>query len=293
MGDWVLLTALRHTEAGELHNLSGKPRNTYIGRYPWRISIAEGTIQGISVRDTKVERTRISPQAVEKIRNAMAFEYPYISATAAPSKQTATDRKGRVKDVEAAENTPINPIQNHTWRKPSFLVKEIHGTEYGTAMHTALQYISYENCGSPDSVSCEIQRLLRNGCLSPQQAVLLDPECIARFFHSELGKKLSSGVRHLREFKFSILDDAIHYDPALEGERVLLQGVVDCALLEDDGITVIDFKTDYVTEETLPETVNRYRVQIQTYAEALEKIYEMPVKKNYLYFFRLDRFVSV
>ena len=293
MGDWVLLTALRHTEAGELHNLSGKPRNTYIGRYPWRISIAEGTIQGISVRDTKVERTRISPQAVEKIRNAMAFEYPHISATAAPSKQTATDRKGRVKDVEAAENTPINPIQNHTWRKPSFLVKEIHGTEYGTAMHTALQYISYENCGSPDSVSCEIQRLLRNGCLSPQQAVLLDPECIARFFHSELGKKLSSGVRHLREFKFSILDDGIHYDPALEGERVLLQGVVDCALLEDDGITVIDFKTDYVTEETLLETVNRYRVQIQTYAEALEKIYEMPVKKNYLYFFRLDRFVSV
>ena len=74
---------------------------------------------------------------------------------------------------------------------------------------------------------------------------------------------------------------------------MLLQGVVDCALLEDDGITVIDFKTDNITEQTLPQTVDRYRPQVRTYGEALSRIYEMPIKAQYLYFFRLDRFVQI
>ena len=131
------------------------------------------------------------------------------------------------------------------------------------------------------------------GCLTQQQADCLDPETIARFFDSDLGTKLRSGAQHLREFKFSILDDGANYDPALAGEKVLLQGVVDCALLEEDGITVIDFKTDNVTEGYLAEIVERYRPQVQTYGEALESIYEKPVKASYLYFFRLNRFVKV
>ena len=74
---------------------------------------------------------------------------------------------------------------------------------------------------------------------------------------------------------------------------MLLQGVVDCALIEADGITIIDFKTDFVTEETLTDLVDRYRMQVQTYADALSRIYQKPVKESYLYFFRLNRFVSV
>jgi len=68
---------------------------------------------------------------------------------------------------------------------------------------------------------------------------------------------------------------------------------VDCALLEADGITVIDFKTDYVTENTLSEVVSRYRQQVQTYADALQRIYEQPIKARYLYLFHLDRFINV
>ena len=66
-----------------------------------------------------------------------------------------------------------------------------------------------------------------------------------------------------------------------------------CAILEDDGITVLDFKTDYVTEQTLSTAINRYTAQVSAYADALQRIYEMPVKKRYLYFFRLNRFVPV
>ena len=97
----------------------------------------------------------------------------------------------------------------------------------------------------------------------------------------------------LREFKFSILDDGENFDPQLQGEKILLQGVVDCALLVEDGITVVDFKTDKVTEATLPERTEHYRPQVLAYAEALHRIYELPIKQALLYYFHMDRFVSI
>ena len=81
--------------------------------------------------------------------------------------------------------------------------------------------------------------------------MLVDCKKIAAFFATDIGQKLRSGTSCLREFKFSILDDGNHYGDGLEDEQVLLQGVVDCALLEADGITVLDFKTDFVTEDTV------------------------------------------
>jgi len=48
-----------------------------------------------------------------------------------------------------------------------------------------------------------------------------------------------------------------------------------------------------VTEETLPEMTERYRLQVQTYAQAMSRIYQKRIKASYLYFFRLNRFVPV
>ncbi len=96
----------------------------------------------------------------------------------------------------------------------------------------------------------------------------------------------------------------------MEGEQVRLQGVVDCALLEPDGITVLDFKTDYVTKDTVlavtqryaedyvtKDTVlavtQRYAEQVRTYAHALSRIYQMPIKAACLYFFSMGEFVPI
>jgi ATP-dependent helicase/nuclease subunit A len=89
------------------------------------------------------------------------------------------------------------------------------------------------------------------------------------------------------------LDAGEAYDPAWEGEEILLQGVVDCAILESDGIILVDFKTDRVSEETLDLKVQRYKSQVDAYAGALARIYEKPVKEKYLYFFHMNRAVKV
>ena len=90
-----------------------------------------------------------------------------------------------------------------------------------------------------------------------------------------------------------MLDDGENYDPALKGEKILLQGVVDCALIEEDGITVIDFKTDRITDETIQEKVRHYRSQVLAYASAMERIYQKPVKEAVLYFLQIGRQIAV
>lgn len=119
---------------------------------------------------------------------------------------------------------------------------------------------------------------------------MVSAERLYAFFSSDLGSRLCDGQNVLREFKFSILDDASAYDDDLLGEKVLLQGVVDCALVDPDGIIILDFKTDRVNEETIAAVSEGYRPQVEVYAQALSRIYELPVKEKALYFFSMDRF---
>ena len=293
MGDWVLLSAVNRREAGALHELGGRPAETVLTDYPWRIETPAipTTVQAASAVTAEVPT--LPAELVDRLRESLQFHYPHIPATNTPSKQTATGRKGRVKDAEAAENAQPPKSKERNWRQPEFLTSRGEGKRYGSAMHAALQYLTYENCGDTPSVTAEIQRLVAEGFLTQEQGALVSAEKLARFFQTEQGRMLCGGAPCLREFKFSILDDGRNYGEGLEGEQVLLQGVVDCALLEPDGITIIDFKTDRVTEETVDSAAERYSLQVQTYADALSRIYEMPVKRKMLYFFSLDTFYEL
>ena len=229
---------------------------------------------------------------LERLKQGLCFRYGHTAATEAPSKQTATQRKGRIKDAEAAEDTrqPKQPMRK--WRTPGFAQSHTDGKEYGNAIHAAMQYIDYAAGTDAASVSAELDRLVASRFISQEQAARIRPEKLAAFFASDLGRKLRC-AEVVREFKFSILEDGTAYDPDLAGEHVLLQGVVDCAMIEPDVITVVDFKTDYVTQETLPAVVERYRPQVEAYAQAMQRIYQRPVKQSLLYFFHIDTFVGI
>lgn len=292
MGDWILLAALKHTEAGELHAIGGRPAQTVLGEYPWKIQVTDAPEPGKGTVLPSDFREVPPADIVNTLREALKFQYPYAAATKAPSKQTATGRKGRIKDAEAAENASEPKPYIRNWRRPSFLSDRVEGKTIGNAIHNAMQYIHYEACGSEDGVQEEIARLVQKGFLTEEQGRLVDCGQIARFFGTEIGIKLRTGTPYLREFKFSILDQGSNYGEDLEEEQVLLQGVVDCALLEEEGITILDFKTDYVTEDTVEDRAANYKPQLETYSDALCRIYEKPVKACYLYFFRLNRFIE-
>ena len=293
MGDWVMITAMNRMEAGTLHGLGGRPGKLSLYEYPWYISLCQAPEEVLESVSGFQDKQILSPEIAEKISSRLAFQYPHAAATISPSKRTATSLKGREKDKEASEKTQEALQSVRLWRRPSFIQSNLQGREYGNVIHAIMQYISYENCTSVDAIRSEAEKLRQRGFLTEQQLESVDFKMLMVFFDSPLGRKLQSGVPYLREFKFSILDQGSRYDPLLKEEQVLLQGVVDCAILEDDGITVLDFKTDYVTEQTLSTAINRYTAQVSAYADALQRIYEMPVKKRYLYFFRLNYFAEI
>ena len=289
-GQWVLMSALRRTEAGELFALGGRPKETKLGDPVWKIAVTTSK-KPEKAMDIQPEDSQMLPEAaLQTLKKSLSFSYGHSAATMAPSKQTATQRKGRDLDAEVSENAMDTMPQKRSWRKAG---GRIGGKEMGNVMHTVLQHISFSACTDLVSIRNEVSRLAKLGYITEEQQQWVDARKIANFFSTDLGKKLISGDHVLREFKFSILDDGANYAPELAGEKILLQGVVDCALVEPDGITVIDFKTDYVTEDNVSDRAEHYRLQVQTYADALQRIYQQPVKKALLYFFHLNRFISV
>jgi ATP-dependent helicase/nuclease subunit A len=264
-----------------------------VSEIPWKITLSSRAEEGTAISVEEESQPELPTGTDMALRESLAFRYPHSAATQAPSKQTATQRKGREKDSEAAEAAKEPAKPHRMCRGPSFRNSSATGKDYGNAIHKAMQFICFEACTDHAAIRREIERLCAKGFLTKAEGEMVDCEVIARFFETDIGARLRGGCKHIREFKFSILDDAERYGDGLEGEKILLQGVVDCALVEEDGMTILDFKTDQVTEGTLAAAVERYRSQVETYGEAMERIYEMPVKQLYLYFFRLNRFVAL
>ena len=293
-GEWVLMAALQRTEAGELFRLAQcQNSNAMPGEPAWKISVCSTEAVSNSCRTEQAVKQVVTDQQLRQLKEGLCFRYPFAAATQAPSKQTATQRKGRQKDEEAVQETQPPKRKFRQFRKPGFVDQVATAADHGNATHAVMEHIRFDRCADTSAVEEEICRLVREGFLTEQQSQMVKSDQIAAFFRTELGKHLANFSQVLREFKFSILDDGIHYDPDLDGERILLQGVVDCAIIEEDGITVLDFKTDSVTEQTLAAAAERYRLQVATYAQAISKIYGKPVKQALLYFFQAGQFVEI
>ena len=292
-GQWVLMAALKRMEAGELFAIGGRPEETVLGDPVWKITVETAAESESQVQQEQLPEQGIRPELLQQLQRGLSFRYAHEAATQAPSKQTATQRKGRVKDAEAEENTRPASEVRRSWRKPGFVECTHDGADRGNATHAVMQYIRYDACTDEKAVAAQIEQLVRDGFITDQQAELVNCKKIAGFFATDLGKRIRQSTNVLREFKFSILDDGAQFDPALQDERILLQGVVDCALIEEEGITIVDFKTDRVTEATIDERAEHYRPQVLAYADAMERIYRMRIRQAVLYFFEMDRFVKV
>lgn len=298
LGDWVLLAALSRVEAGELFSLCGRPEGQLqVSEHPWGVYVESlEEIQqpfGI-VADGKAEDTVMEVPSPAQLVARLTWRNEHAAASQTPSKLTATQLKGRDKDQEAAEGARVQ-ARVPQLRRPKFILEKrgLSATERGTAMHLFLQYADFSDCGDLNGVIGQLDRLCDQEFLTEQQAEAVVPEAIAALFTSPLGRRMLEAEQLIREFKFSLLEDAGRYYPDVDGEQVLLQGVVDAAILEEDGVTVIDFKTDRVTETSIMVRAEDYRPQLAVYKRALERILNKPVKEMVLYFLTAGKAVSL
>ena len=301
VGHWVLLYAMTRPEATLLRALAGPGHDEdfpdpEIGprwEICWVNDLGE-TRDDQNDQDGIVGKAEKAVRADEGPQPDLSWRYPHLALADVPSKVTATQRKGRPLDQEAAEegmSTDL-PQPEPAVHRPRFAAEErgLTAAQRGTALHQAMQYLPLTGDHSPEGVRAELDRLTREGFLTPLQRQAIRPAVLSAFFQSDLGRDMCAARECRREFKFSLLVPAREYEPqAEEGEEVLLQGVIDAWFDDGDGITVIDFKSDRIQPGGEAQRGEEYRRQLCSYSRALEEILGRPVRRRVLWFFATGR----
>ena len=247
-----------------------------------------GDEEGVPRRVTPAaqpEPERTGEEAVPVDFDALlAWRYPHSGAETLPSKLTATELKSLAEpDAESAE---LLPRAARTFRRPDIALaaRRLTAAERGTATHLALRYLELGALTTPEAAREAVDRLAAAGKLSAREAAAVAAAGLCRFALSPLGRRIAAAPRVLREFPFALLCPAERFFPGAEGEELLLQGVVDCCLIEPDGAVIVDYKTDRIAPEAAPERAKRYAAQLETYAWAVSRITGLAVKAKIVYF---------
>lgn len=190
---------------------------------------------------------------------------------------------------------PADDLANSVFgRKPQALQSEedvLTGAQWGTLMHEAMQWLPLAQY-TQASLTKELDALVTKGTFTEEERNLLSDTSLYKFFSSDLGKRLVNAKRIERELPFSMLFDGKRvYDTLEDGENLFLQGIIDTAFEEDGEWILVDYKTDRV--KSGEDLIKRYKIQMDLYKEALQRLTGMPVKACYIYSFRLHDAISI
>ena len=176
--------------------------------------------------------------------------------------------------------------------RPAFVQRreELTAAGRGVALHLVMQLLNLAGDLSADGVRDQIALLVDQEQVLPEQAAVVDPEAVAEFFCSLLGRRVLAGRRVYREQPFTLALPLKNIDPDIKGsdsgeDTVLVQGIIDCLVDEENGLLLVDYKTDYYTRDTLPQLVEHYRYQVDLYSRAAAMLTGLPVTARYLYLF--------
>ncbi len=233
----------------------------------------------------------------EKLKERFSFVYPYSHLTELPSKLSVSrlypgmldpeEESLTAAEADASDDLPL--LSKQELPRPKFLSDEprrsITSAEKGTATHVFLQFCDFDRCVS-DGISAELARLVERRFMTPTMADAVNILQIERFFESDFFASLRSARRIWREQRFNILLPASSFTELpesaqkLEGEQILVQGVMDIFFEDNDGnIILCDYKTDRLTRDELEnpalaaeKLTGRHGTQLSYYAEALTRM---------------------
>lgn len=253
-----------------------------------------------------------------RLRERFAYQYPHAGLQKLYTKTTVSELKiaAMAEKDEAAFHTfeekevvPYIPAFRREQEKVSGAVR-------GSAFHRVMELLDFtyvfvesglfEKCPGDyetyrkrldaERLKKRLEEFLQRETVSlrltEEYAKAVSLPKILNFLEQELAYRMwraqEQGLLY-REQPFVLGIDAKRLDPDLpEGEKVLIQGIIDVFFIEDGEIVLLDYKTDVI--DSLEALWNRYNVQIQYYEEALTKLMQMPVKERILYSFYLEKY---
>jgi ATP-dependent helicase/nuclease subunit A len=265
----------------------------------------------------------------EEIDRRLSFVYPHESAARLKSKYSVSELNRRnarpqtyyyMEESEKAVNEDEGKVAdidgNATGIDESVAAAGDGGraaagaAERGVALHKALEKLDYAEArahcsgrgspadtrhpeaeGSGDAAwfDAYLDNLARGGFLSPEQRASLSAGDLMRFASSDICARAAASPRVRRETPFN-------YRMMMEGERVIVQGVIDLFFEEGDDLVLVDFKSGGARaepDERARRAAETYGEQIRLYRAALEDITGKRVKESLLYLTSYDQTVKV
>lgn len=279
--DWLILSLLQHPAGKELR---GNGSSLMLSDTQSEVKVWVKDYDDLPDNATlQTEKEIVIDKALcEKIKENISFKYPFEEILKVESKASASKIAGSAEDMKYAFSA-----------KPSFMNSGgITSAERGTAMHKVLQFFDFEQCNSPET---ELERLYEWQYISEREYNSVNVEKLKAFFESDVFARIKRSKLVKREMRFLTEVNATKIVPELDerfsDEKIIIQGAVDVCFVEDDGVVILDFKTDRVENgEALKQA---YSEQLNIYALACEKIFGLPVKQKILYSFALSKEIEI
>ncbi|MCD8300627.1 MAG: helicase-exonuclease AddAB subunit AddA [Clostridiales bacterium] len=302
--DWVKPALLSYGNKYRIRNVGPDEAAAAGAGHSIKTAIArESLAVQMEIFDDETEK------AFDDISRQFAWKYPYQDG-ALKQKVSVSEIKHRAmtenRTVEDdAEGAELFPEEIPVPYIPKFIreSEENMGALRGTAVHRLMECLDFADLpelsgwkeGEP-YLSGLMTRLQESGRMSADEIGLINIYQIYRFISSPVAKRMGECAakgKLIKEQPFVMSLPAREIRPdADSGEKVLIQGIIDVFWEEDDGIVLLDYKTDRV--DTAGELVRRYEAQLKLYAEALSRRFtDKKVKEVLIYSFCLDRIISM
>lgn len=185
---------------------------------------------------------------------------------------------------------------------PSFMQEQEEsgakqGAAYGTIWHQVMATIDFNKAVSEEAIDDEIERLCKSGRLREREVKVLNTKRLYQFFQSQLGKEMrqaeAEGRLH-REQPFVMGKEACQiFAESKETDTILVQGIIDGYYETEEGIVLMDYKTDALKEGEESRLSERYKTQMDWYQQALEEMTGKPVIRCVLYSFSLGKEIYI
>jgi len=231
-----------------------------------------------------------------QIQDRLNFRYPYEEDKNIHTKMTVSEIKKLGQNVDdediskalIKEDIPVPLI-------PKFMAEkqELEGADRGTAYHKVLQLLNFKNIYSKEEIQSQILKMFEENKITKEAKDCISIQKIERLLLSEIGsriKKADLDGKLYKERPFVIGVKASEISKHSESEDlILVQGIIDAYFEENGELIIVDYKTDFVTSEA--ELIQKYQIQLDYYAEALEKITEKKVREKIIYSVYMDRII--
>ncbi len=281
MGDWILSCALMHPSGEVLRRYADVKAPQINSDCELKITVLNAVSEQVVTAEQETQQAVCDLEFAEKIKENAEFEYPYEPLGYLQAKASVS------RLVHSAEDDQFAFCE-----RPEFMLGDrLSGAAKGTAMHHIMQFI---NLTPTVDVNAEIERLIEWKFITEREAAAADINAIDSFFKSDIYNRIISSEEVHREMRFLSEIPATRIDSTLnidaDDANIIVQGAVDLCFAEDDGIVVLDFKTDRVDD--LNQLVSTYGEQLEIYSAAAEKIFQKPVKERIIYSFHLGQSIS-